>query len=85
MSTSTDIEYFDYDTIKNLKYEILPDTKTVTIRCYFNGERWLCPNPNCEQLCHYLHAWYESTHEMRLKIITLPKDKFDKETYNNKK
>jgi hypothetical protein len=77
MSTSAEIEYIDYDKIKDLKYEILPDTKTVTIKCYFTGEKWLCPNPRLEQLCYDLHNWYDSTHEMKLKIITLPKDKFD--------
>lgn len=71
------IEYVDYDKIKNFKYKMTNDEKYVTVKCFFNGKKWICPNPHAENLCDYVENWYMSTEYIKTRLIVMPSSVFD--------
>lgn len=74
---SKTVDYIDYNKIKNLVYKIEKGSEFVTINCYYNGQKWLCPNPQNLQLCDQLDQWFGSTHLVKLRLINLPADVFN--------
>lgn len=77
VKTFEGIEYVDYDKIKNFKYKITNDEKYVTVKCFFNGKKWICPNPHAEHLCDYVENWYMSTEYIKTRLIVMPLQVFD--------
>ena len=74
-------EYVDYDRIKDFKYKMTGDEKYVTVKCFFNGEKWLCPNPHAEELCNSIENWYMSTEYIKTRLIVMPLTVFDDVLY----
>lgn len=62
------MDYINYDKIKN------STEGDILVKCYYNGNRWICPNPNNRKLCEYIHSWYESTHNVTYKEIKITKE-----------
>lgn len=74
-------EYVDYDRIKDFKYKMTGDEKYVTVKCFFNGKKWLCPNPHAEELCNSIENWYMSTEYIKTRLIVMPLTVFDDVLY----
>jgi hypothetical protein len=72
-----EIEYVDYDLIKNIKYKINKDEKHVKVKCFYNGNKWVCPNPLNNNLCEYVENWYSSTHLVKMREIHMSLDMFN--------
>lgn len=77
ISSCDNIEYIDYDKIKNFKYKITEDQTYITVKCFFNGNKWICPNPYAEKLCDYIENWYMSTECIKTRSIVMPSRVFD--------
>jgi hypothetical protein len=59
------LQYFNYDDIKDSK------GGEVTIKCYNNGNKWLCPNPKDEIICERIDQWYNASHGIQYKEISI--------------
>lgn len=66
------VEYVDYDRIKDFKYKMTGDEKFITVKCFFNGKKWICPNPHAEDLCDSVENWYMSTEYIKTRLIVMP-------------
>ncbi len=62
------IQYIDYDKIKDSK------DGTVKVKCYNNGNKWMCPNPKNEDFCYMMENWYSSTHNIEYKEIYITEE-----------
>ena len=65
-------QYIDYNKIKD------SNEGTIKIKCYNNGNKWLCPDPKNEDLCDAIENWYNSCHWIQYKEIYITD-----ETYAN--
>lgn len=51
-------DYLDYEKIKESK------EGDIIVKCYYNGIKWICPNPNNETSCENVYQWYISSHKI---------------------
>lgn len=49
-----------------INYEKIKDSKEgdIIVKCYYNGIKWICPNPNNVKLCDDVYQWYTSSHKI---------------------
>ena len=69
---SNDVDYIDYERIKNFKYKNTNVEVFIMVNCYYNGTTWICPNPYNTELCEYIDNWYNSSHLVKLRQIHMP-------------
>lgn len=58
-------QYINYDDIKDSK------EGTILIKCYHNGNRWLCPDPKHTILCDKIDQWCNASSGIQYKEILI--------------
>jgi hypothetical protein len=48
-------KFLDYDRIKESK------EGPIVVKCYYNGIKWVCPDPKNKKLCDNVQNWYMSS------------------------
>jgi len=70
------IEYIDYNIISKIKYKAVKGENNIKVKCFYNGDKWICPNPFNTDLCNQVENWYNSSHCMKLREILMSMEQF---------
>jgi hypothetical protein len=70
------IEYIDYNMISKIKYKAIKGEDNIKVKCFYNGDKWICPNPFNTNLCNEIENWYNSSHCMKLREILMSMEQF---------
>jgi len=62
--------FLDYDKIKD------SNDGDIVVKCYNNGIKWICPDPNNDKLSWRVENWYLSTHNIQYKEVKITNELF---------
>lgn len=71
-------EYLSYEKIK--KHATTGNSDTVTVKCYFNGLYWACPNPKDERRSKGMEDSYNQGYFIMCETIKIPSNVYDDQT-----